>query len=459
MSLVLTSLLAAMILAAANHPQLSSSFTVYGQQQQTENQYRQKEFVETKKLPHVLDQNLKVEGVAEGLKLPTTMAFLGPDDMLVLEKENGTVRRIVNGDLLPEPLLDVNVAGWVERCMCGIAVSNENSSNSTSDQTYVYLYYTEAESADTEDITEGKTPLGNHVYRYELVDNKLINPKLLLKLPAEPGPRHNGGAIMIGSDNNLYIPIGDVDGSFNEGKWETRAQNYLNATEPDGRGGILRITLDGQPVPGGGILGEKHPLNLYYAYGIRNSFGIDFDPITGNLWDTENGPGEGDEINLVEPGFNSGWQEVQGFPSIVNEEEGAVTEGFDPATLETFSGKGKYSDPEFSWVSTVGPTAVKFFNSDKFGAQYHNDLFVADVRGVLYHFDLNDNRTGLLLEGPLADKMADSGEDPALEQVTFGRDFGGITDLEVGPYDGYLYVVSIGQGKIFRIVPSSSSSS
>ncbi|MGH9986275.1 MAG: PQQ-dependent sugar dehydrogenase, partial [Nitrososphaeraceae archaeon] len=427
------------------------------------NEFRQKEFVETDRTPQVLDQNLKVEVVAEGLSLPTTMAFLGPNDILVLEKENGTVRRIINGVLQPEPILDVNVAGWNERCMCGIAVSNENySSNSSAGQTYVYLYYTESESADSEDITAGKAPLGNHVYRYELADNRLINPELILKLPALPGPRHNGGAIMIGPDNNLYIPIGDVDGSFNEDKWETRAQNYVNATHPDGRGGILRITLDGEPVPGGSILGDEYPVNLYYAYGLRNSFGIDFDPITGNLWDTENGPGHGDEINLVEPGFNSGWQEVQGFPSVVTEEEkeeGDLADKFDPTSLETFNGRGKYSDPEFSWVSTVGPTAIKFFDSDKFGMQYYNGLFVADVRGVIYHFDLNDNRTRLLLEGPLADMMADSGEDPALEKVTFARDFGGITDLEVGPYDGYLYVVSIGQGKIFRIVPSTSSSS
>ena len=57
---------------------------------------------------------------------------------------------------------------------------------------------------------------------------------------------------------------------------------------------------------GKGILGNTYPLNLYYAYGIRNSFGMDFDPVTGKLWDTENGPDYGDEINLVEPGFNSG---------------------------------------------------------------------------------------------------------------------------------------------------------
>ncbi|MBD0359806.1 MAG: PQQ-dependent sugar dehydrogenase, partial [Nitrososphaeraceae archaeon] len=248
-------------------------------------------------LPIINDPNLKVELIVQGLDLPTTMAFLGPDDILVLEKDKGTVQRIVNGKMLPEPLLDVNVATSVERCMCGIAVSQSNTGSTT---TYVFLYYTEAELTDSEDVTQGKAPLGNRLYRYELVNNKLINPVLLLDLPAIPGPRHNGGAIMIGPDNNLYVPIGDVDGTGKAEAFETKAQNYVDGAEPDGRSGILRITQDGNPV-GIGILGDTHPLNLYYAYGIRNSFGFDFDPITGNIWDTENGPGNSDEINLVEP--------------------------------------------------------------------------------------------------------------------------------------------------------------
>src|SRR5919112_2298285 len=269
-------------------------------------------------LPIIHDPNLKVELIVQGLDLPTTMAFLGPNDILVLEKDKGTVQRIVNGKILPEPLLDVNVATSVERCMCGIALSSQSNTGLT----YVFLYFTEAELTDSEDITEGKAPLGNRLYRYELVNNKLINPVLLLDLPAIPGPRHNGGAIMIGPDNNLYVPIGDVDGSHMGGTGETKAQNYVDGVEPDGRSGILRITQDGQPVGRDGdgsgsdigVLGNTHPLNLYYAYGIPNSFGFDFDPVTGNIWDTENGPGNSDEINLVEPGFNSGWLEISGFP-------------------------------------------------------------------------------------------------------------------------------------------------
>src|SRR5215217_7919541 len=370
------------------------------------------------------------------------MAFLSPDDILVLEKDKGTVQRIVNGKLLPTPVLTVDVATEVERCMCGIAVSKSDSGN-----VYVFLYFTEAE--DGEDGIGGGSssePVGNRLYRYEWINNQLVNPILLLDLPATPGPRHNGGVVMIGPDNNVYLVIGDVDGH------RTKAQNQQSGGEPDGTSGILRITQDGKPVGGIGsssnsILSDFYPLNLYYAYGIRNSFGFDFDPITGNIWDTENGPGYGDEINLVEPGFNSGWSEVTGMSS--------NTDDFDPEDdLVSFDGKGKYSDPKFEWRDTLGPTAVKFLNSDKLGIEYVNDMFVGDiVNGRIYHFELNQDRTELILDGLLADKVAATESVTELEQIIFAEDFGGITDLEVGP-DGYLYVVSLGHGAIYRILPA-----
>jgi glucose/arabinose dehydrogenase len=288
------------------------------------------------------------------------------------------------------------------------------------------LYFTEAaESGNSE-------PVGNRLYRYEWVNDQLVNPILLLDLPATPGPRHNGGVVRIGPDNNVYVIIGDVDGH------ETLAQNQESGEEADGTSGILRITQDGKPV-GSSILGDSYPLNLYYAYGIRNSFGFDFDPVTGNIWDTENGPGYGDEINLVEPGFNSGWLEITGMSSNADD--------FDPEDdLVSFDGKGEYSD-------TLGPTALKFLNSDKLGAEYVNDVFVSDVvTGRIYHFDLNEDRTELVLEGPLADKVAET-RDTGIEDIVFAEGFGGITDLEVGP-DGYLYVVSLGHGSIYRILPA-----
>ena len=393
----------------------------------------------------IRDSNLNIETVAEGLEFPTTMAFLGTNDFLVLEKEKGTVQRIVNGKMLPEPILDVNVGASQERCMCGIAIST-----STPGHTYIFLYFTETESADKEDVLQRNDPIGNRLYRYELVNDKLVNPKLLLDLPATPGPRHNGGAVVIGPDNNLYIPIGDIDGTYQSEESETLAQNYPDGAEPDGRSGILRITQDGSPVPNGGIIGDETPLNLYYAYGIRNSFGINFDPVTGNLWDTENGPGEGDEINLVEPGFNSGWAQVQGMSvSSSNNNDQDFTSG----NLVDFDGRGTYSEPEFEWRTTLGPTALIFLHSDRLGQQYQNDIFVGSiVTGNIYRFDLNEDRTQLVLTGELEDKIAEIRE-TGTEDIVFGEGFAGVSDLEVGP-DGYLYVVSLGQGKIFRIVPA-----
>jgi glucose/arabinose dehydrogenase len=373
--------------------------------------------------PAVRDPDLKIETVTKGLMLPTTMAFIGPDDILVLEKNKGTVQRIVNGQMLAAPLLQVNVSSEVERGMLGIAVSKDNQTGKPN----VFLYFTES---------EGAKPIASRLYKYELTNDTLVNPKLLLDLPAVPGPRHNAGNIMIGPDNNLYVSVGDLDGHT------TMAQNMKDGGKPDGSSAILRITKDGH-IPGGSIIGDDGISRKYYAYGIRNSFGMDFDPLTGKLWDTENGPSYGDEINLVEPGFNSGWLEVQGM---------APVNFYSEQDLVNFWGKGNYSDPEFVWTDTVGPTAIKFLHSNKLGKQYENDAFVSDVtQGNIYRFDLANNRTGLKVEGSLADRIANNATEN--NDIIFGDGFGGISDLEVGPYDGYLYVVSLGHGAIYRIVP------
>ena len=387
--------------------------------------------------PVVFDSLLKVEVAAEDLDTPTTMAFLSPNDFLILEKDKGTVQRVINGQTLDKPLLDVNVANSVERGMCGIAVSTIGS------KTYVYLYFTEIEGKDGSDRA-GKAPIGNRLYKYELVDNKLVNPILLLDLPAIPGPRHNGGAIEIGPDSNIYVPVGDIDGSFKIDFEATKTQNFENGIDADGRSGILKIKQDGEPV-GEGILGESMPLRLYYAYGIRNSFGLDFDPITGSLWDTENGPHEGDEINLVYPGFNSGWHEIYGFSTTLGK--------FNKNDFVSFDGKGKYDEPKIAWSKSTGLTSLIFLDSDKLGSQYRNDMFVGDVHnGLIYHFKLNNERDDLILPKVLAGKSTVNPTVFAAKEIVFGEGFGGITDLTVGP-DGYLYVVSIGQGKVFRILP------
>lgn len=374
--------------------------------------------------PFVKDPKLEAILLHDGLNYSSSFTFVGNDDILYLEKQTGKVLRIVNGQMLDRPLLDVNVANYGERGMLGIAAKTYDNHE------YVFLYYTEIQAEDAADSTNGTKPIGNRLYRYELVNNNLINPTLLLDLPGSPGFYHVGGAITIGPDNNIYLPIGDLD-------HRTSAQNFKQGGKANGTSGILRVSWDGKAV-GNGILGNEFPLNLYYAYGIRNSFGIDFDPVTGTLWDTENGPNFGDEINLVEPGFNSGFAKIQGIWEPNGEDKGRTV--LKPKDLVDFAGKGKYRIPELIWEYTVGPSAIKFFNSSNFGQDYANDIFVGNVNEEsLYHFDLNENRTGLDLSSWPPDRIARTPDE--VREHKFAERLGRISDVEVGP-DGNLYVLS-----------------
>jgi aldose sugar dehydrogenase len=400
--------------------------------------------------PTIDDPNLKVETVAEGIKFPTSMAFLAKDDILVLEKNNGTIKRIIDGQVQTEPLLDLDVANQGERGMLGIATAKNNNGS-----TYVFLYLTESNSgSDYSNDSASNGPPRNRLYRYEWLNGSLFNPRLLLDLPAVPGPNHNGGNIAIGPDSNVYISIGNLNDKQLE-SFRTQAENLKDGKAPDGRSGILRVTQDGNVVLNDNLtlLGDGDPLDKYYAYGIRNSFGLAFDPVTGKLWDTENGPDYGDEINLVEPGFNSGWLRVQGIWKQHPNGGKAGEINLRPNDLTNFGGKGNYSLPEFIWFNTVGLTGLGFVNSDKYGEQYENDLFVGDFKnGSLYHFDLDKNRTGLYLREPLVDRIAQMPSE--LQNIIFGQGFGGITDVELGP-DGYLYILAATHDSVFRIVPSS----
>jgi glucose/arabinose dehydrogenase len=119
----------------------------------------------------------------------------------------------------------------------------------------------------------------------------------------------------------------------------------------------------------------------------------------------------------------------------------------------TFDGNGRYNDPKLVWTRSSGLTSIVFLDSDKLGPQYENDMFVGDVHnGRIYHFELNEARNDLVLPPALADRYIRNPITSGTEEIIFGAGFGGITDLTVGP-DGYLYVVSIGQGKVFRILP------
>jgi glucose/arabinose dehydrogenase len=382
--------------------------------------------------PSIGEPSLTSELVLDGLSSPTSIAFLDENNILLLEKEGG-VRLISNGQLQPQPVLQLQgVESNNERGLLGIEVMDDK----------VFLYVTES-GAQVEGIpTEGD--VRNRVYSYTWDGASLTNPQLLLDFPSGPGTNHQGGKLKVGPDNQLYVVVGEM-------QREGQLQNFQNGPAPDDTGVILRVNpADASPSTGNPLSSDpSDPSSKYYAYGIRNSFGIDFDPVTGKLWDAENGEDVFDEINLVEPGFNSGWKQVMG-PLTANA-------GISEANLVSLPGS-QYADPAFSWAESRGVTDIEFFNSTAFGPSFENGIFVGDITsGTLFYFVPNADRTGISLESDplLSDLIADS--DDEISAVTFGTGFTGINDIETGP-DGNLYILTFdreteGQGSLYRILP------
>jgi glucose/arabinose dehydrogenase len=423
--------------------------------------------------PTLSDSTLLVESVVTGLSLPTTMDFVGANDILVLQKNDGRVRRVLNGVIQSTVALDVAVNNSSERGLLGIAVNTESPPG-------VFLFYTEVADPDGNGVPDSGTPLGNRVYRYTWNQStgQLESPQLIVDLPWFPGANHDGGILALGptptpgagqslagDGSALHVIIGDLNRNG-------QLENFPSGAAPDDTAVILRIQQDGSAYPGNPFVpycstttsqtcpsgsgcpgGETCVTNVsrYFAYGIRNSFGMAVDPATGNLWDTENGPSTYDEVNFVPPGFNSGWEQIMGPDS---RDPQGVGDLFDmPGAGST------YSDPEFSWLDTNAPTAIVLPVGSALGSSYDSVALVADNNlGQIYRFPLNAQRDAFDLGSftGLSDLVADSSSER--NALRIGRGFGRVTDLKIGP-DGALYVVSIFDGAIYRIRQNSTPTS
>ena len=359
--------------------------------------------------PIIYDDDYMVEKFATGLQYPTTMYFVG-DDILVLEKNTGKVIRISdNGVLYNEPALDVPVIQDNEAGLLGIVYLSN----------HVYLSFTESLSGfDKRDRENAR----NAVYQYDWNGEKLTNPILIKELPGHLSSVHHGGIITTSLNNEIYFVIGDQE-------QRTTFQNIpIDATYETGS--IFKIDTE-----------SKNSVELF-AMGIRNSFGLAVDPVTGYLWDTENGIDKFDEINLVKPGFNSGWISIMGPSYRVD----ADLSTLNPKPFENFV----YSDPEFSWHVTVAPTAIAFPDKDSF-ERYSDWLFVGDYNnGRIYNFQLNSDRTGFVFYNQkLSDLVLDDNDE--VDEILFAKGFQGVTDIKF--HDGAMYVVVIGDGSIYKISP------
>ena len=449
-------------------------------------------FVDTEKIetriidstkPLIFNDDFIVEEYVSGLMVPVNMEFLG-DDILILEKNSGKVRHVNNGKLLDEPVLDLEVSNYGEQGLLGIT-SVDNS---------VYLFVSEA-------YHDGGRALENRIYKYTWNGNDLVNPILLKKIPSFER-EYLGGELVSDLEGKVYAVTGEnykigllqnhpenesyrhfsSTASSEENARRTISDSFQNllscskisfqqyttnpfgwqSEQPDFSNNPTELNffnilgnLDScirqfsyENFSNGNwkdtsVIIQVEPKNdEYIAIGIRNSFGLAVDPKTGYLWDTENGPNVFDEINLVENKFNSGWAKIQG-PS-------------NGRTLEKLSGieEYSYSEPEFSWEVPVGVSAIEFPTSQIF-KKYENFVFVADANnGNIYKFKLDETRTKFLFDSThLQDNvlnLVNNSQIEPMNEILFASNFGLISDIKFGP-DGALYVISLMEGKVYKI--------
>ena len=459
--------------------------------------------------PTVVDPTLAVRKVVDGLNQPTSMAFLGSNDILVLEKATGKVQRVVNGDI-QSTVLDLAVNSASERGLLGIALHPQFPANPR-----VYLYWTESTTgADTTVLSE--TPLlGNRVDRLVwngststlTFDQNLIHLRALQPAASsqEPTPRgnNNGGVLRFGPDGKLYIFVGDVgrrgqlqnlpNGPFGSGQ----PDDAFGGPEPDDAhltGVILRLNDDGSTptdnpfFAAGAEMGGDVGANIQkiFSYGHRNSFGMAFEPKSGNLWLQENGDDSFAELNRVTPGMNGGWVQIMGPVARIAEYKAIETStGNDPCTGTAYFGLqqirwlptliadtpkealerlfmlpgARYKDPEFSWKFEVAPAGIGFMEGEALGPQYEGNLFMGAATtvlegGYLFRFKLTGSGKKIRDDDhQLRDQVADNVckfDITESESLLFGQDFGIGTHIQTGP-NGNLFVVSLSNGAIYEI--------
>lgn len=309
------------------------------------------------------------ETFVTGVDFPAAMAFAPDGRLFFTEVQTGRIRIVQNGVLLPSPFYTFDVAQQPETGLLGLALDPHFAQNH-----YVYVFYTQKAA--------GGLAGPNQVVRLTDVNNHGTHlTPILPNLPS--GPIHDSGRLRFGPDGKLYVSVGENDHMADSQDLGSLA------------GKILRINPDGSIPSDNPFVGQKGKQPAVWAYGLRNSFGFDFHPVTQGMFATENGPGDNDELDLIVRGGNYGWP-----PSGFQDKAGLI-------------------DPIAVYNPVIAPTGLTFYRGSQI-PQWTNDLFYCT-----YH---EGQLRRIRLAPESFDRIADE------ETVTPGCTL----DAETGP-DGALY--------------------
>jgi glucose/arabinose dehydrogenase len=427
--------------------------------------------------PALADEDLRIEAI-EGFNSPTQIAFIGDDEALVAEKATGKIVHLRGRDLAGVAA-QLATNGADERGVLGLTLHPEFTTNR-----YVYVYWTWRGGEEpgglfgepTQDI-EQVPPLGNRVDRFAWDGATLTFDRNIIRLPSRTTDltldrrrgNHNAGVIAFGPDGKLYVAIGDQND-------RGPLQNVVDGEQRSGidslAGVVLRLNDDGTTPFDNPFAGraDDRAWEAIFVYGLRNTYGFDWDPANGSFWLQINGQASYDGLGRYQGGDNAGWIQIMGpperFADYKQRESDAERQldspAFPPSRLaddaltalsRLFALPGSnYRAPLLSWQRAIAPAAIQFVEGDALG-DYGGDLLLGDVNtGTIYRFELTEDRADLVLEGGLADRVNDNVEDAIgeLEANVFGSGFTVATDIEQAP-DGSIWIASMADGALYRI--------
>ena len=342
----------------------------------------------------------------KGLVYPWALTFLPNGDMLVTEQNQTTLRLIRNGVLDPTPIRGLPpVTTSQRRDTAGIDITAHPDFSANQ---LVYVAYWKPKPGDEE--LQTATIVRARLDGYELVEVE----EIFESVSWTDGP--SSIRLIFGPDGTLYFTIG--------APIVTRSGESMWAQAPEQHGGkILRINEDGTVPQDNPFVGRPNYQPEIFALGIRNAIGMAFHPQTGELWETENGPQGGDELNLLQPGVNYGWP-VVGYG--VNYGSGSAIHG---------GTRGEdMENPRHFWVPSIATASLLIYTGDQFPA-WKGDFFVGGLAGQQ-----------LARVTPSIDR---AGRIEREETLTHG--LGRIRDVRQGP-DGYIYLALESRGAPGRIV-------
>ncbi len=343
----------------------------------------------------------RVETVADRLSTPWAIDFL-PDGRMIFTEKNGRLRIVQDGRLLPPVQGTPEVRDAGQGGLMEVAVHPRHAENG-----WIYLAYSDPATRDGREVSL------TVLVRGRIRDGAWVDQETIWRAPLEfyrpGGGVHYGCRIAFDREGFLYFSHGE----------RGRPDDAQNLALPNGK--VHRIHDDGRIPADNPFAGRQDAFASIWTYGNRNPQGLDFDPRTGLLWETEHGPRGGDELNVLRRGANYGWP--------------VITHGmnYNGTPVTALTAKEGLEQPVVHWTPSIAVCGIDFYEGTRF-PRWTGNLLVTGLA--------QQEVRRLVIDG-----------ERVVSQEVIVKDIGRVRDVASGP-DGAIYLALNQPDRIVRLVPA-----